>query len=191
LRTQIPDDYFDNPDAYIGCSLEDLDPATAYMHTALEGANWLTDHTDKHLPSDSQPRAHLYNSMLRDPIGNYSDCLNFWEYQIKIMSNKAAATHRSQVDPSRQTATVQTPETIQGFHPYAPCAINVSGSSPETYHYSKSTTDDSRTFNDHVEHIASTQGLNAAQQMAFEICASKFHELLESTPSNMSNYCPL
>jgi hypothetical protein len=71
------------------------------------------------------------------------------------------------VDPSR-SADVQ-PVT----HAYATSAENV------------------KTFDEHVAHIAVSQCLNAAQQIAFEICARKFAETLESEPSAPNSFEPL
>ena len=196
LQTHLPDDYFNSPDVYavvdVGHSLEDLDPATAYMWAALAGANWLTVSAQDHISteSDNIDGTRLYNNMLPHPIGTYSDQLTFWECQIKIQSNEIAATHRTQSNVPHHTAAMNAPLTIQGVPLHTMLHIDEPSGAPQTLLNMKPA-DDLKSFNEHVAHIATTQGLNVQQRIAFEICASKFHELLENQSEDATTYHPL
>jgi hypothetical protein len=115
VQSEIPPDYFESPDAYaLGDTQymnETLDPATAHMRAALVGANWFDADDSSHRISQS----HSPDSSLEHPIGTYSGSLKYWDQQIKIKTNQAAAARRSQLDPSRQTmACNSTPPTVHG-----------------------------------------------------------------------------
>ena len=192
LRGQIPDDYFDSPDAYVVAdsppSLEQLDPATAYMRAALAGANWF-----QNTPTTaSQADSILYDSTLPNPIGIYRDQLKHWEHQVKVKANEAAARRRSQLDPSRQNAVVQAPESVQGTQPVPTYSSQAreSGPPPQTRAYAHDAIH-TESFDDRVARIIRSQGLNPAQQRAFEICAAKFREILENEAAGIDTWEPL
>jgi len=190
LRSQIPTDYFENPESYIVADLdhtfEALDPATAYMQAALAGADWFNS-DDACTPQSQSPPHH---GELPNPLHAFSPNLKHWEQQIKTKSNEAAAGRRSQLDPSRQTAMQDAPASTLGAqcshsnNPVPPLM------QPESWQF-KQTPQDVKAFHEHVAEIAIAKGLNTAQRRAFEICASKFREILETANGGTATFEPL